>query len=313
MRTGASQAKAMARQSLLGHYGTASGALLLAGLMHLGFLAVYVFLDFLLGHSPMPRELRENGRMGLMVLYYVCCTVGFLVFATGEFCICHRICAGKAAYKRDLFFALTCHPLGFAGLWLVWLLAGLAGLVPGGGLWLLASTWSRYMGAKPALVLAAAGVLVSLVLEFLAGAWFLAALTAVMDQVDAGDSQPYPAGASGGQFYGAGPAYPVEASGGRPYGAGQAYPAGTSGGQPYGGMSDWMDQEGPAWRLGECLGQGWNLVAGAGWRLWGLLPGFLGLYALGVLSMGIGFLWVVPYLFCTMVWFFREGNRPYDF
>ena len=157
------------------------------------------------------------------------------------------------------------------------------------------------MGAKPALALAAAGVLVSLVLEFLAGAWLLAALTAVMDQVDAGDSQPYPAGASGGQFYGAGPA------------GGQAYPAGASGGRPYGGMSDWMDQEGPAWRLGECLGQGWNLVAGAGWRLLGLLPGFLGLYALGVLSMGIGFLWVVPYLFCTMVWFFRGGNRPYDF
>lgn len=271
MRTKASQAKAMARQSLLGHYGTASGALLLAGLMHLGFLAVYVFLDFLLGFSPMPRELRDNGRMGLMVLYYVCCAVCSLVFATGEFCICHRICAGKAAYKRDLFFALTCHPLGFAGLWLIWLLAGLAGLVPGGGLWLLASAWSRYMGAKPALVLAAAGILVSLVLEFLAGTWFLAALTAVMDQVDAGDSQAY------------------------------------------GGMSDWMGQNGPGWRLGECLGQGWNLMAGAGWRLWGLLPGFLGLYALGVLSMGIGFLWVVPYLFCTMVWFFRGGNRPYDF
>ena len=127
------------------------------------------------------------------------------------------------------------------------------------------------MGAKPALVLAAGGVLVSLVLEFLAGTWFLAALTAVMDQVDAGDSQAY------------------------------------------GGMSDWMGQNGPGWRLGECLGQGWNLMAGAGWRVWGLLPGFLGLYALGVLSMGIGFLWVVPYLFCTMVWFFREGNRPYDF
>ena len=271
MRTKASQAKAMARQSLLGHYGTASGALLLAGLMHLGFLAVYVFLDFLLGHFPVPRELRDNGRMGLMVLYYVCCTVGSLVFATGEFCICHRICAGKAAYKRDLFFALTCHPLGFAGLWLVWLLAGLAGLVQGGGLWLLASAWSRYMGAKPALVLAAAGILVSLVLEFLAGTWFLAALTAVMDQVDAGDSQAY------------------------------------------GGMSDWMGQNGPGWRLGECLGQGWNLMAGAGWRLWGLLPGFLGLYALGVLSMGIGFFLLFPYLFRSMVWFFREGNRPYDF
>lgn len=56
----------------------------------------------------------------------------------------------------------------------------------------------------------------------------------------------------------------------------------------------------------ECLRRSRIMMRGNILRLVRLWLSFIGIYLLGYLSFGIGFLWIVPYVVCTMIYFYKD-------
>lgn len=251
MRERTSYGKLMARTSLLGNYGAASGSLLLAWFLNFMLVGICRGTGLFLISMAMPQKPEKMAGLVLFGFCYLIGTVTAAVFMTGEFRICYQICSGRRAGTGDLFFALSCTPLRFAALWLVFILAGTAALVPGGMLFVLAMAGEGRLAGW----LLSAGSLISVILELVILFWMLAALTEAMECLEK-------------SFHGQG-----------------------------------------AWRIGECLAAGWHFVATEGWRLVCLCPGFLGMSVLGLLSLGLGFLWVIPYFFCTLIHLYRISTR----
>lgn len=255
MKKKTSQSKMLARKALLGNYGVASGALLLAWLMNLavmmawrsGVLVVDLFLP--------PRSLGMAGHLMAEGIRWLVSSVGGMILMTGEFHICHEICAGRRTRVSELFFVLFTHPFGFAGLWLVFVLAALVAMAPGGMFFVLATIAGRPLKFS----LEFTGVVVCVLLQLAVLFWVLGTLTAVLDSLE------------------------EEQAG--------------------------LEQGG--WRTRECMGAGWRFLVQEGWQLVKLCPGFLGLFFLGTASLGLGYLWVIPYLFSTVIhlyWIHMQGD-----
>ncbi len=62
----------------------------------------------------------------------------------------------------------------------------------------------------------------------------------------------------------------------------------------------------PQLKGSEALRKSKAMMKGNRWKLFCLLWRFFGWFLLGVLSMGIGFLWIVPYLATTMAHFYND-------
>ena len=254
MRKKTSQSKMLARKVLLGNYGVASGGMLLAWAVGLAMMMVWRSGALVLNLYLPYRGLGATRRLVAGGISYLVSAVGGMVLLTGEFHICHELCAGRRTRVSELFFVLFTHPLGFAGLWLVFVLTGLAAMVPGGILFLMATIGSRPLH----LCLNLMGALVSFFLQMAVLFWVLGTMTAVMDSLEAEETSP-----------------------------------------------------GQRWRTRECLGAGWSFLVQEGWQLVKLCPGLLGLFFLGSASMGLGYLWVIPYLFCTVIhlyWISTQGD-----
>lgn len=62
----------------------------------------------------------------------------------------------------------------------------------------------------------------------------------------------------------------------------------------------------PEFTLMECICYGNELMTGNVSRLLRLWPGFAGMMLLGYTSFGIGFVWIIPYLFSVMICFYLD-------
>lgn len=69
----------------------------------------------------------------------------------------------------------------------------------------------------------------------------------------------------------------------------------------------------PDYRVMESLRTSKELMKGNRWRCVVLVLSFIGVLLLGYLSMGVGFLWLLPYLQCTLMFFYldlKEEHNP---
>lgn len=64
--------------------------------------------------------------------------------------------------------------------------------------------------------------------------------------------------------------------------------------------------ENPERSIRECLGYGSELMRGNYGRLLRLWPGMIGMVVLGYITLGIGFLWIMPYQICVMILFYFD-------
>lgn len=64
--------------------------------------------------------------------------------------------------------------------------------------------------------------------------------------------------------------------------------------------------EDPERTVQECFRYSRELMQGNRLRLAGLWISFIGMFVLGYLSMGIGFLWIIPYVVCTSIFFYFD-------
>ncbi|MDO5406707.1 MAG: DUF975 family protein [Eubacteriales bacterium] len=64
--------------------------------------------------------------------------------------------------------------------------------------------------------------------------------------------------------------------------------------------------EDPELQIGQCMGFSKALMRGNRWRFVKLWLSFTGIFLLGYVSLGIGFLWIAPYTCCTSVWFYLD-------
>lgn len=74
--------------------------------------------------------------------------------------------------------------------------------------------------------------------------------------------------------------------------------------------------EDPERRVFECFCYSRELMRGNRLRLAGLWFSFIGMFLLGYLSLGIGYLWIVPYMACTHIFFYfdlKAGKLPPEF
>ncbi len=62
----------------------------------------------------------------------------------------------------------------------------------------------------------------------------------------------------------------------------------------------------PQLKGSEALRKSKAMMKGNRWKLFCLLWRFFGWFLLGILSMGIGFLWIVPYLATTLAHFYND-------
>ncbi len=62
--------------------------------------------------------------------------------------------------------------------------------------------------------------------------------------------------------------------------------------------------ENPQMKVMEAMGASKDLMQGNIWRMIRLEFSFFGMFLLGYLTMGIGYLWIMPYLLCTNVRFY---------
>lgn len=56
----------------------------------------------------------------------------------------------------------------------------------------------------------------------------------------------------------------------------------------------------------EALKESWRMMRGNKWRLFYITLSFVGVILLGILTCGIGMLWVMPYMETTMAFFYRD-------
>ncbi len=62
-------------------------------------------------------------------------------------------------------------------------------------------------------------------------------------------------------------------------------------------------------RLFQAIGRSVRLMEGNKRRLFVLMLSFAGMIALSYLSLGIGFLWTGPYMYCTLIYFYLDLKR----
>lgn len=72
-------------------------------------------------------------------------------------------------------------------------------------------------------------------------------------------------------------------------------------------LADYLLIDRPNLSATEALGESVRLMRGRKWRLCKLYLSFLGMYLLGYLSVGIGLLWVGPYVSTTLAFFYRDA------
>lgn len=72
-------------------------------------------------------------------------------------------------------------------------------------------------------------------------------------------------------------------------------------------LADYLLIDRPNLSATEALGESVRLMRGRKWRLFKLYLSFLGMYLLAYLSIGIGMLWVRPYVGTTLAFFYRNA------
>ena len=65
----------------------------------------------------------------------------------------------------------------------------------------------------------------------------------------------------------------------------------------------------PDWSAEKCIHESRMMMQGHKWRLFVLDLSFIGWFLLGILSLGIGFLWIEPFVYATHVKFYNELLR----
>ena len=71
--------------------------------------------------------------------------------------------------------------------------------------------------------------------------------------------------------------------------------------------------ENPQMKSSDALRKSEAMMNGNRWKLFCLLWRFFGWFLLGILSLGIGFLWILPYMQTTLARFYddlKEGDKP---
>ncbi len=71
-------------------------------------------------------------------------------------------------------------------------------------------------------------------------------------------------------------------------------------------MSDYVMAENPDMTVGDALRESTRMMKGNKWRLFCLQLSFIGWALLGILSLGIGFIWISPYMYQAEAAFYHE-------
>jgi len=241
MRLRSSELKAMARGALLGNYGVACGALLLAMAINMAWNFFWAVFRIFTG-TGLFLGIRPFHNILLMVGVSLVGMTLSAVFLIGEVRICFLICDGQKPRIEDMFFLFSHHPLRFVGLWLVYMAICALVMVPGWLFSVMLVVWGRYVP------LAAVFLVFGMLATFLAGLFltmlYSMALIALVEDPERG--------------------------------------------------------------VLECFRHSRMVMRGNILRLIRLWISFLGIYLLGYASLGVGFLWIVPYLCCTVIFFYRD-------
>lgn len=71
-------------------------------------------------------------------------------------------------------------------------------------------------------------------------------------------------------------------------------------------MTFYISDEHPEWTTLQCIDESERMMQGHKWELFLLKLSFIGWILLAILSLGIGFLWLIPYMRTTMVKFYGQ-------
>lgn len=247
-RTG-KELKTLAKQALLGHYGTVVGSILVSYLLLMA-TAIPVLLIFVL--ASFFRVGPHSGILlpiGMVVWYLIVLVVSSLLMA-GFARICYLICTGQGGEVGNVTYAFSHRPFRFVGLTLLLILLYLVAAVPGIALMIFAMH-SKMWGEAAGVLLYLAGYLLAVLLSMTAFLRYSLVLFVLIE-----DQQK---------------------------------------------------------TVSECIWISRDLMEGNRMRLFKLELSFIGMFLLGYLSFGLGFLWILPYLICTNIFFYlsvKEEKYP---
>lgn len=77
-------------------------------------------------------------------------------------------------------------------------------------------------------------------------------------------------------------------------------------------MSYYVAFDNPEMSCNECIDRSMEMMRGHKWQLFVLFLSFIGWYFLGILSFGIGFLWIGPYIQTSVSVFYEEVKAEYE-
>ncbi len=78
-------------------------------------------------------------------------------------------------------------------------------------------------------------------------------------------------------------------------------------------MTYFISKDHPEYTINECIEESMRIMKGNKWRLFILQLSFIGWILLTILTLGIGILWLLPYMYITIVHFYEEiknENQP---
>lgn len=234
MRRKGKELKALARQALLGNYGTTTGAILLYYLSFFVLVIPLIILILLLSDGKTEPGAALFAGMGI---WYAGVILLALVFSAGLIRICYQICIGQRTGVSDLFYGFSHHPFRVIGLSLLISLISIAVSLPGVLLMIASIFWEGSRAVSILLYLI--GFLLLLIVMMTVTIQYSFALFVLV--------------------------------------------------------------ENPERRAMECLRISQDLAAGNRMRIIKLGISFAGVYMLGYLSLGIGYLWITPYIICSMI------------